>query len=281
MMSERISKVGFIGLGSMGGKQARELAKLDVPLTVFDSESVALHRFDGLARLADDVAAVGVDADIVGICVQNDEQVLACVEPLLSSMKSGSVLMIHSTVKPETVMSIAARMAENAIIVIDAPVTRTEAVEDGPFVFCMVGGDEAVMRRVQPALDAFSTNTMYVGPLGSAMALKICNNLVSWGGILLGLEAFRVAQASDVPLDKLAAVMDRNGVMSPPMKAIVNFMRDPGDATGRNLMRVQADIGEKDFTLAKTLAMKVGEAAPISESMRAIVKRAILDICDS
>src|SRR3546814_8107541 len=78
----------------------------------------------------------------------------------------------------------------------DAPVTRTEMGKDGPFVFCMLGGDEAVKDRVQQVLDAFSTNTMHVGPLGSAMALKICNNLVSWCEIMLGLECVDIAEAA-------------------------------------------------------------------------------------
>src|SRR3546814_5516836 len=77
-----------------------------------------------------------------------------------------------------TAQAIAQRAAERGIAMMDAPVTRTEMGKDGPFVFCMLGGDEAVKDRVQQVLDAFSTNTMHVGPLGSAMALKICNNQI-------------------------------------------------------------------------------------------------------
>src|SRR6185369_10663320 len=144
----------------------------------------------------------------------------------------------------------------------------------------MVGGDENVMRLVQPILDAFSTNTIHVGPLGSAAAMKICNNLVAWGEILLGIEAVRTAQAAGVPIDKLMEVMKRNGVMSPPMQGAINFLRDPGDATSRDLMRVQAYIGEKDLTLAEQLANEVGESPFISAHMRNVVQRVILDICD-
>lgn len=279
-MRQKIEKVGFIGLGSMGGVQARQLAKLDLPLTVFDVSDAALQCFAGSAQLARSVADLGANSDSVGICVQNDEQVLSCVEQLLGSMKPESVLMIHSTVQPKTVKNVAERMAEKGILTLDAPVTRTEATNDGPFVFCMVGGDENVMRLVQPILDAFSTNTIHVGPLGSAAAMKICNNLVAWGEILLGIEAVRTAQAAGVPIDKLMEVMKRNGVMSPPMQGAINFLRDPGDATSRDLMRVQAYIGEKDLTLAEQLANEVGESPFISAHMRNVVQRVILDICD-
>ena len=216
-MTDSIRKIGFIGLGSMGGDQARELAKLPLDLTVYDVFPDALAKFEGRAKLAASIAEVGEDADAVGICVRDDTQVLECVDALLPVMKRGASLLIHSTIKPKTAQQIAERAATVGVDVIDAPVTRTEMTKNGPFVFCMTGGDEAVAARVQIVLDAFSTNTMHIGPLGSAMALKICNNLISWCGIMLGVEVANVAEASGVPMDKLLTVMKRNGNLTPPM----------------------------------------------------------------
>src|SRR3546814_1436046 len=90
------------------------------------------------------------------------------------------------------------------------------------------------------------------------MALKICNNLVSWCEIMLGLECVDIAEAAGVPLDKLMTVMDRNGVMSPPMKGFIGFRNHPGDQARRGFMAVQAGIGEKDLTLAEEQAQGVG-----------------------
>jgi 3-hydroxyisobutyrate dehydrogenase len=279
-MADTIGSVGFIGLGSMGGDQARELAKLDVPLTVFDVFPQAMERFQGKATLAKDIAEVGSRSDCVGICVQDDKQVLECVEPLLPAMKAGSVLLIHSTVRPATVIEIGAQAAERGVAVMDASVTRTEMTMDGPFVYCMLGGDEAVLQRVQFVLDAFSTNTIHVGPLGAAMALKICNNLVSWCEIMLGLEAVEIAEAAGVPIDKLLTVMKRNGVMSPPMQGFIGFRQDPGDQARRDMMKVQAGIGQKDLSLAEELARQVGAKSPITSHVRAFVKQAVIDICE-
>lgn len=279
-MADTIDSVGFIGLGSMGGDQARELAKLEAPLTVFDVFPQAMERFKDKATLARDIAEVGSRSDCVGICVQDDKQVLECVEPLLPAMKAGSVLLIHSTVRPATVIEIGARAAERGVAVMDASVTRTEMGKDGPFVYCMLGGDEAVLRRVQFVLDAFSTNTIHVGPLGAAMALKICNNLVSWCEIMLGLEAVEIAEAAGVPIDKLLTVMKRNGVMSPPMQGFIGFRQDPGDRARRDMMKVQAGIGQKDLSLAEELARQVGAKSPITSHVRAFVKQAVIDICE-
>ncbi|WP_371433325.1 NAD(P)-dependent oxidoreductase [Novosphingobium sp.] len=277
-MAQAIGSVGFIGLGSMGGCQARELAKLSLPLTVFDKFPAAMEAFRGKATLAGSIADLGA-CDVVGICVQDDKQVTECCDELIPAMRPGSVILVHSTVRPATITALAERAAAVGVELMDAAVTRTEMTNDGPFVFCMLGGPEATMARVQPILDAYSTNTMLVGPLGSAMGLKICNNLVSWSQIMLGLEAMDMAEAAGVPLDKLITVMQRNGVMTPPMNGFIAFRNNPGDQSRRDLMAVQAGIGEKDLTLADELGVAVGKPSAIGASIKQYAKQAILDVC--
>ncbi len=279
-MSDGIRKIGFIGLGSMGGDQARELAKLPLELTVYDVFPEALAKFEGRARLASSMAEVGRDADVVGVCVRDDTQVLECVDALLPAMKRGSILLIHSTIKPKTAHGIAERAAALGIDVIDAPVTRTETTKDGPFVFCMTGGDEAVAAKVQGVLNAFSTNTMHIGTLGSAMALKICNNLVSWCGIMLGIEVANVAEASGVPMDKLLTIMKRNGNLTPLMAGFIEFRNNPGDAAKRDFFASQAGIGEKDLALGEELAAGAAAASPITSHTKALLKKTLLAICE-
>ena len=277
-MSSIIKSVGFIGLGSMGGGQARELAKLAVPLTVYDKFPAAMERFEGKATLAKKIADLG-GCDLVGICVQDDKQVTECFEELLPVMQPGSVILVHSTMRPATIEILAARAKEKGIDVMDAPVTRTETGDDGPFVFCMLGGDEKVYDRVKPVIDAFSTNTMLVGPLGSALGLKICNNLISWGGIMLSLEALDLAEAAGVPIDKMMEVLARNGNTTLPMRGFMAFRNDPGDQHRRDLMAVQSGTGEKDLTLAHELGESVGRPSAIGAHVRQYIKDAILDIC--
>ncbi len=274
-------KIGFIGLGSMGGKQARELTKHFKDVAVFDAFPQMMTPFEGKARIATSVADVATDADSVGICVRDDAQVLECIADLLPVMKPGSVLLIHSTVRPATMVDIAARAAASQIAVIDAAVTRTEMHDDGPFVFCMTAGDEAVAARVRPVIDAYATDTLHIGALGSAMALKITNNLVSWSEIMIGLEAMELAEAAGVPRDKLLTIMQRNGVMTPPMKGFIGLrnMDDKSDDI-RTLIRSQAGIGKKDLSLAEELAQGVGGAVPITAHIRDMVQGYITDLAD-
>lgn len=277
-MGSELKRIGFVGLGSMGGDQARCLANLGIPLTVYDVNRAATEQFAGRADLADDLAGVARDADVVGICVQDDAQVLSCAEQLVPAMKSGAILMVHSTVKPSTMIAVGAQAQERGVTVLDASVTRTVMTKEGPFVFCMTGGDEAAVARARPVIDAYATDTLHVGALGSAMALKICNNLASWSAIMIGLEAFDLAEAAGVPLDKLLTVMKRNGVLTPPAQSFVAFRNEGGDDVMRGVMATQSGIGEKDLRLAEGLAADAGAQVPIAASIRAFVRERILEL---
>ncbi len=273
-MSARVEKIGFVGLGHMGGDLARCLSRLPAQLTVFDVSAEAMAHFANSARLADDLAGVGRDADVVGLCVQDDKQVLSCVDPLLSTMKPGSVLMVHSTIRPATITEIGKRATERSVELLEAPVSRTVMSGEGPFVVCMTGGDEATAARLRPVIEAYATETLHVGPLGAAMALKICNNLASWCGIMIGLEAVNLAEAAGVPLDKLIAVMKSNGVLTRPAQAFV-ALRNQGGEERRAFWAVQAGTGEKDLMLAEGLAADAGTDAEIATFVRNIVREKV------
>ncbi|MDB6060257.1 MAG: Oxidoreductase [Verrucomicrobiaceae bacterium] len=268
-------KVGFIGLGSMGYGQAMLLAKSAHDLTVFDVSAKALAAFEGKATLAKTLADVGKGAEVVGVCVRDDDQVNECADALIPVMSADSILLIHSTVKPATMKKLAERAAERNVHVLDASVTRTVIAQDAPFVFCMTGGDEAIAQRVQSVLDAYSTDTIHVGPLGSAMAMKIANNLVSWSQIMIGLEAFKMAEAAGVPTEKLLTVMKKNGCLTPPMGGFIQLRARAGEAETSELIASQSGIGEKDLSLAEALGAGAGAPTPIGTFIRGIIRNTL------
>ncbi|MDB5699101.1 MAG: hypothetical protein JWN69_1905 [Alphaproteobacteria bacterium] len=280
-MTGEIRRVGFIGLGSLGADQARELAKLPIELVVHDVRPAAMAAFEGRALLAQDVAEVGRGSDAVGIAVQDDRQVDSCADALLPVMKRGAVLLIHSTIRPSTVIALAERAAAFGVDVLEAPVTRTEMTRDGPFVFCITGGSEALAARHATLIDAFATDHLHAGPLGSAMALKTCNNLASWGSVLASLEAVALAEAAGVPVDKLLTVMKRNRVLTPAAAMFVGLRSDPGDAARRTAIAVQGAISEKDLKLAQALAADFGGEAPLASAAAAMIGDVLVAISKS
>lgn len=103
-------------------------------------------------------------------------------------MKTGAAFMIHSTIKPTTILDIGRRAKEQGVELLHAPVSRTKIKGTEPLAVCMTGGNEATAERLRLVLDAYSNELLYVGPFGAAMALKICNNLAFWCGIMITLE---------------------------------------------------------------------------------------------
>jgi 3-hydroxyisobutyrate dehydrogenase len=275
-------RVGYVGLGSMGGDQARLLAKSSFDFIVYDVSAAALAAFEGKAKIAGSLAELGRDRDVISICVRDDQQVRDVLEGeghLLDSMAKNSVILIHSTVKPETIIDLAEKAAQRGVALIDAPVTRTVMQSGGQFVFTMTGGPEGVTERVRPVLNVYSTDVIHVGPLGSAMVLKISNNLVAWVELLVGRQAFTLATAGGVPLDKLAQVMKRNGNLTPTMEAA--FVEGPRRFTGSPedraaFMDSQGRIGEKDLELAISLGDSVGVAVPTAVHAKEFVRKAMV-----
>jgi 3-hydroxyisobutyrate dehydrogenase-like beta-hydroxyacid dehydrogenase len=221
-----------------------------------------MQAFAGRATLASTITDIAIDADVVGVCVQNDAQVNDCVAALIPAMKPGSVLMIHSTVSPDTVKAAGALGAAAGIAVIDAPVTVTEYDvyrEDPagvtPFVLVMVGGGDDAVARVKPLLDAVGTETVRCNELGSAMGLKVINNLVTLVGTIVAEEAFRLAAMSGVPAGALQTVMTRNGVLTKSMATITGRIGESAPDDVEQRIRVaQAANGVKDLAMAEELA---------------------------
>jgi 3-hydroxyisobutyrate dehydrogenase len=213
-------KIGFVGLGNMGGRLASRLAGVG-DLTVYDAWGPSREAFRSRARVAASIAEVGAGADVVGVCVRTGEQVRECADALLPAMPEGSMLMIHSTVSPDLVLTLARDGAARGVEVIDAPVTVTRyGVPDGPFVCAMIGAEETGTERVRPLLDSYATEAVHTGQLGAGMSLKIINNLVSLVQITVAEEAFRLAALAGVPAEALTRVTTQNGALTPTMKVI-------------------------------------------------------------
>jgi 3-hydroxyisobutyrate dehydrogenase len=259
-------KLGFVGLGAMGGRLASRLVTVG-DLTVYDKSETAMEPFRGRAAIGSTIADAATEADVVGVCVRDDAQVNDCVDGLLPAMKRGSILMIHSTVGPETVRAAARRGAEHGVDVIDATVTSTGhgASADGPFVFVMLGGDPQIAERVRPLTDAYGTDTIGAGPVGAAAAMKIINNLVSLSEIVIAEEAFRLAMLTGVSVEGLLTVMRRNGALTPTMRVAHSRTGQPGaDVMPLPRRMISAGNSVKDFELAEALAQSVHTPSPVA-----------------
>lgn len=278
MAGKGTMKVAFIGLGFMGAQQAKCLAGAGFDLAVFDTSSTATAPFKLTARIAASVAEVASGADVLCLCVRDDVQVndvLLGDAGALAALDPGACVLIHSTVRPDTVKALSDYAAGRGIAVIDAPVSRTEEAQDDRFVVTMIGGKKDTLERVRPVLEAFSTRIVHVGPVGSAQALKISNNMVTWVQIVIARQAYQLATRAGVPEELLEQVMRDNGNLTPTVEKLSRTLRTyPPGASDQvdSMMRNQAGIGEKDLALAIEFAAACGQDEGVARSaQRAVI----------
>lgn len=267
-------KIAFVGLGNMGGPLARLIARAGHGLSVFDASPSSMEAFRGVARLAGSAADSAEEAEIACVCVRDDRQLEAVVSGaagLAERLVPGALLLVHSTVRVETLRSLANHLDSRGVAVVDAPVTRTRPTDDEPFVLTMLGGDPTQTHRARELVRIFSTQIEEVGPLGAAMALKISNNLVSWAHVVVGALASNLATHHGVAHEALERVMRANGNLTPTVSGLLDgFHRNPpGTNTGYEaFLASQAGIGEKDVALAIECGAAVGLDTAVLETVR-------------
>lgn len=271
-------KVAYIGLGSMGGDQAQLIAASDFELTVYDPFPAAMERFETKAQLAKSVADAAEGADALQVCVRDDAQVndvLFGESGAAETLASGCVVVVHSTVRIDTVKTLSERLAMRGVTLIDAPVSRTRRDASGPFVFTMGGGDAAAFERLRPLFQVFSTDVQHVGPIGAGMALKITNNFVTWVQLVAGLQSMQLSENYGVSFDALSRLMETNGNLTPTMSAAMSGMLKsvPGtDLEVDSFRESQTGIGEKDLALAMELAAASGIDTQLAAAAQALLR---------
>ena len=264
-------RTAFIGLGNIGAPMARRLAASIPDTVVYDAVPAATAAFDGIAKVAQNPAAIGSVAEIVGICVRDDADVHAVVagaEGLLSTMRGG-IIAIHSTVRPSTVVDLADRAADQGVAVIDAAVSGGADGAAKGALTAMVGGDAAVIGGARLMIDTYCSDVIHAGELGSGMALKLCNNLVTYLELSAALEAYRLADALGLDHTMLTSVMTNNGNLTPAMRQFAGFRRTGPAQIGQDAFlaaqKALTILGRKDLALAGEAAAETGTPVPVAD----------------
>ena len=276
-------KVAYVGLGSMGAPQARLIARSGFALAVFDAYPEALRKFEGVADLSGSPAEAARGADVACVCVRDDQQVKDAVlgeDGLAAGLAPGSLVLIHSTIKIDTLHALNNELAKRRIALVDAPVSRTRRTDDEPFVFTMLGGAVADVERARAVVGAFSTGSDHIGPLGAGMATKIANNMITWVQIVIGTHATNLAALHSVPYEKLLTVLKSNGNLTPTMQAMLEGKQtvQVGQSPAYDeFVSSQAGIGEKDLALAIDCGLSVGLDMTMVKEAQAVVRAAMTE----
>jgi 3-hydroxyisobutyrate dehydrogenase len=174
-------KVGYIGLGSLGGPIARRIAASGFPLTVYDVVHAAI---DAVVEAGATGAASALEtakaSQALCLCVRTDQDVIDVVDggALFASVGQGGLLIIHSTIDPELCRGLAEQAAPHGVEVIDCGVSGGSPAALEGKLSIYVGGSDAAVARAKPLLDCLGT-FRHLGPVGRGMQGKLLNNLIS------------------------------------------------------------------------------------------------------
>lgn len=263
-------RVGFVGLGYIGRPMALRLPAAGLETRVFDLRAAPVEELAAAgARAAGSPRAVAADSDVVGVCVQTDEQVRRVVageDGLLAGATPGLVIVIHSTILPATVEALGARAAEQGVALVDACVSGNPRAADPQFKL-FVGGEAGTLAKVRPYLTAIAADRIVeAGPLGAGCKVKICVNLVTYLQWTAAFEASALARAAGISNEVLKQAGRANGQLTELMISYLSLLELPEAARKSEAMqtylRTQMHVAEKDLACALELARDAGVSLP-------------------
>jgi 3-hydroxyisobutyrate dehydrogenase-like beta-hydroxyacid dehydrogenase len=278
-------KVGFIGLGNIGAPMARRLLRPEFELTVHDNHAEALKPFAATAaRLTSSCAELARSVQVIGVCVRDDVELLAVAygaESLCDSIGDGAMVLVHSTVRPQTVRDLAEALAPRGARVLDVAVTGGAHSAASGDLCAMVGGAAEDLARVRPVIEATCSRIIHAGPLGSGMALKAANNLVTMLQLLAAHESQALAAACGLDPGLLSEVMTENGNLTDTMRRFLEFRAigpaQLGEHAYREFQARMGQLGAKDLEVALSIARDAGIELPGTQAAQALMPGVFLN----
>ncbi|NSX56299.1 3-hydroxyisobutyrate dehydrogenase [Parasulfitobacter algicola] len=263
-------KIGFIGLGNMGGPMAANLIKEGHDVTGFDPVGVP----DGIPA-ASSAADVARDADVVITMLPNGQILRSVADQVIPAMDTGAILLDCSTVDVDSARAVA-QGAENAgLLAMDAPVSGgIGGAQAGTLTF-MVGGTDEGFAKVAELLDIMGQKAVHCGGSGNGQAAKICNNMILGATMIATCEAFVLADKLGLDRQAMFDVVSTSSGYSWTMNA---YCPAPGvgpqsPADNDYKPGFAAELMLKDLRLSQQAAEAVDADTPMGERATALYEQ--------
>ena len=245
-----MANLGFIGLGTMGGKMVRRLLDAGHTVTGYNRTK---SRADWLLELGmqwgNTPRAVAEAADVTLSMVSNTQALEAIAggpDGVLAALHPGQqpakVFIDMSTVSPAASRALSLRVAERGGQMLDAPVSGSAVTLEASQLSVMVGGDYAVYEAVKPILEDIGPTVNYVGENGLAATMKVAVNLSLPIQILSFCESLLLAEKSGIPRDAAITALLNSVVASPALKYRFPLAIDPPEEPLFDVNMIQKDL---------------------------------------
>lgn len=268
-------RVGFVGLGIMGGAMATNLQKAGYALTVWNRDlSKTDQLVAGGAERAASPREVAEQSDIV-ISMMADPVAVAAVrdgeQGIIAGLRPGAGYLDMSTVDTETALASAQYAHQRSALFLEAPVAGSRKPAEDATLTIMAAGDRQLYDKALPLLEKMGKKILYLGEAGSAARMKLANNLVMGGMLTAFCEGMALAVKTGLDPAQFLDVLD-SGAMSNPM------FRMKGAAVVENAefpVAFPLKHMQKDLRLALQLAEKAGQPLFATATVNELFKKAL------
>jgi 3-hydroxyisobutyrate dehydrogenase len=259
-------KIGFIGIGNMGWPMAANLVTAGFTLAVADYRRIQAENFaqqvGGTAP--DTLGELAAASDVIITMLPTSAAVGTVLKDVLPAMRPGTIVVDMTSGVPTETVSLAALVTEAGGAMIDAPVSGGVPRARTGQLAIMVGGEDAVVAKVEGVLKVMGPSILRTGGVGSAHAMKALNNLVSAGGFLVGIEALLIGQRFGLDPALMVDVLNvSTGMNNSTQKKFRQFVLSRSFDSGFGL-----DLMLKDVSIALGIARDTATPAPFSSLCR-------------
>lgn len=261
-----IKIVGLVGTGALGRALLERCIAAGLVTQTYDVSTSATEAVRALgATIVDSPRSAAYNADCVHVCVRSDEEAIEAVlgsNGALCGLGKGALLLLHSTMLPETTQLIGAAAAPLGVDVLDATVLGVpSAIRAGSACF-LLGGADTVVERTRPYLLRLVRAVYHFGALGAGNVAKIAKNLATAADRVVLVEAVALAEAGGVDPGTLLNMM--RAEFSPTSEQWEDAFTI---ASGHAKPRPTTNLLGKDIGLAATFAAERGLVLPVTRSV--------------
>jgi 3-hydroxyisobutyrate dehydrogenase-like beta-hydroxyacid dehydrogenase len=240
------TKLGFVGLGVMGGRVAKRLMDAGHPVT---GTNRTRSRADWLVEdgmtWADTPREVAESADVVFSMVADTDALRSIAggpDGVVAGLGPGKVYVDMSSIAPAASREVAARVREAGASMLDSPVSGSVSTLEEGRLSLMVGGEEEAFRRVEPILREIGPVVTHVGGNGQAVTMKIATNLSLAVQILAFSEGVLLAERGGIPRETAVQVLLNSVIASPMLKYRGPFVLQQPDEAWFGVAMMQKDM---------------------------------------
>ena len=264
-------KIGFVGLGNVGGKLAGSLLRNNFDLTVRDLDENLTSSFKDLgAKIANSAKELAEEVDLIITCLPSPKicaQVMEGEDGILEGLSENKIWLEMSTTDEAEVKRIGEKVIEKKAIPLDGPVSGGCHRAATGNIAIFIGGDRETFEKILPALTTMGRKILHTGELGTASVLKVITNYLASAHLVALGEAWTIAKKSNLDLAKTY-----KGIAVSSGNSFVHETESQVILNGSYNINFTMDLVLKDTGLFDELAKKLNTPLEISPKIVEIFK---------